>query len=208
MKDKFKIIDNVTAKLKASEKTADDLKSDISKKDETIAELTSEIHDLKENNANLLLRLNDLTDLISGKDSKIDELDAINKKHLQKIADLTVEIAKYDIDDIAELKQFKNIAFKYQKQVMEYIMLVNYKDKEISAYRNQGVIKHLVNYITGNDATVDISDEKPTLTLIDEYGKPIADKDDNNIIDAIVNPETEKDESDDDLSDDERMTLI
>ena len=196
LKDKLDIINDITSKLKSSEKTVKDFEFDISANDETIAELTSEIDDLKDTNKKLLLRLNELTDLISGKDSKIDELIVINKKHSDKITELTVEIAKYDIDDIDELKQFKNVAFKYQKQVMEYMMLVNYKDKEISAYKNQGLIKHFINSITGKDATVDISDEKPTLKLIDESGNTIADPDDDNIIDAIATPDDDNVDAD------------
>ena len=187
LKDKFNIIDDVTAKIKASEKTVVNLKSDISAKDKTIDKLTADV--------------NVVNATISKLENKIDELSAINdelnelldnsKAELindKKIIDnYKLELAKYDavnidklLDKADELDSVKDeliekteIIALSQRQIMEYIQLVNFKDKEISAYQHQG----LINKMIGRNPTIDLI--RPELKLIDSSGNPIADNDDD-----------------------------
>ena len=109
----------------------------------------------------------------------------INDKKI--IDNYKLESAKYDAVDIDklidkadkldslkdELIEKTEIIALSQRQIMEYMQLINFKDKEISAYQNQG----LINKMIGRNPTIDLI--MPELKLIDSSGNPIADKDDD-----------------------------
>ena len=198
--DKFNLINDLTAKLKASEKTIDNFKSDISAKDKTIAELKSDVNDV-----NAIVKDNEKT--INELTAKIDELNkslSDSKQYLlskdEIIVNLEKEIAVLNAIDISELKEKadnldavkdeliasgKVISF-LQNQIKEYLLLIAYKDKIIARLDNKGLLDIILN----KDVIADIDDEKPKLLLIDSSGNPIADKDDD-VVD--VNAESDKD---------------
>lgn len=201
LKDKFNIIDDVTAKLKASEKTVVNLKSDISAKDKIIDKLTSDVNVANANISELEKKINELSAMNDELNDMLDKSKAelINDKKI--IDNYKLESAKYDavnidklIDKADELDSVKDeliekteIIALSQRQIMEYIQLVNFKDKELSAYKNQG----LINKLIGRNPTIDLI--RPELKLIDSSGNPIADNDDD-IVD--VNAESDNDDSD------------
>ena len=194
LKDKFNIIDDVTAKLKASEKTVVNLKSDISAKDKTINVANANISELEKKIDELSAMNDELNDMLDKSKAEL-----INDKKI--IDNYKLESAKYDavnidklIDKADELDSVKDeliekteIIALSQRQIMEYIQLVNFKDKELSAYKNQG----LINKLIGRNPTIDLI--RPELKLIDSSGNPIADNDDD-IVD--VNAESDNDDSD------------
>ena len=180
LKSKLNLINDVTAKLKASEKNIVDLESDISAKDKTIDKLTSDadvvnatISEL-ENKIDELSAMNDeLNDMLDNSKAEL-----INDKKI--IDNYKLESAKYDavdidklIDKADKLDEKTEIIALSQRQIMEYMQLINFKDKEISAYQNQG----LINKMIGRNPTIDLI--MPELKLIDSSGNPIADKDDD-----------------------------
>lgn len=193
LKDKLNLIDDLTKKLKASEKTIGNFKSDISAKDETIAELKSDVNVVN-------VTVNDNEKTINSLNAKIDELNkslSDSKQYLLDkdaiIVNLEKEIAVINATDISELKEkakeldkTKNIIITLQNQIKEYLLLVSYKDKMIARLDNKGIL----DYILNKDVMADIDDERPTLLLIDSSGNPIADKDDD-IVD--VDAESDKD---------------
>ena len=219
--DKFNLINDVTAKLKASEKTIAELESDISAKADIIAELKSDgkvadatITGLKNNVADkdakltasettikdnektiaelsamndaLHERLDELSDLLSGKDEtiaaldesvvnckiKVAELNAVDVDKLKEKADKVDAVTDELIDVTKKLDGKSNVISLLQNQIMELQQLVNYKDKEIDAVKNQNVIYKLI----GKDATADIT--APTLYLIDSSGNLIKENPD------------------------------
>ena len=143
------LINDLRDKLTASEKTINDLESDVSKKDKKISELES---------------------IIADKDNKISDLEK-----------QTAIYNAIDIDDLQnkadELDKSKNVIIKLQNDINhlqnkqnEYLLLVNFKDKQIVKLENKGVFDTLF----GKYVTADIVE--PTLSLIDVSGNPIADK--------------------------------
>ena len=150
-------------------------------------------------------RLDDLSDLLSGKDTTIAELDAA-------IVDYKVKIAKYDAIDVEKLKEKydeldnvknelnevnkrlnnkSNAISLLQNQMMELNQLVAYKDKQIDKLKNKGILDTLFN----KDVTADIPE--PSLYLIDESGNLI--KNDDNVVDVdATDVGDEKDSSGDD----------
>ena len=152
------------------------------------------IAELSAKNDALHKRLDELSDLLTGKDETIASLDA-------DIVDYKIKIAEYNAIDIDKLKEKSdeldnvkdelndvnkrldnksNVISLLQNRIMELQQLVNYKDKEIDAVKNQNVIYKLI----GKDATANIT--APTLYLIDSSGNLIKnDKSDINV-DATV----------------------
>lgn len=170
LEKKNKYIDDVTAKLDASEKTITNLESDISAKDN---------------------KIDDLTDDIKKAELTIDELKPLLISKDETIIDFEKQIAKYDAIDIDKLiadseklsavadekDKWKSVVIKLQSEKTEYIQLVAYKDKSIDALKHQNVLSKLI----GKDATADI--KLPVLKLIDESGNILKNSDDD-VIDA------------------------
>ena len=194
VKNKSVLINDLTGKLNSSEKTVADLESDISKKDEKIAELKSKLRELKSNIANkdetiatLNAKNNELNKSLTTANSELGVKD-------KTISNLEKEIAVFDAIDVDglqkkvdELDKSKNVIIKLQKdsnnlqlKLNEYLLLVNFKDKKITALENKGVLDTLFS----KDVTADIVE--PTLSLIDLYGNPIADAD-NSEVNATAN---------------------
>ena len=204
LKDKFNKINDVTAKLKASEKKIVNLESDISAKADIIAELKSEIADV---NADIKNNEKTIVDLNADVDELNKALSDSKQYLLDKddiIVDLEKQIAVLNATDISELKQKakdldavkddlieitkrldnkSNVISLLQNQIMEYIQLVNYYKETSNAYKNQNVINKLI----GRDATADIIE--PTLYLIDSSGNVIAD---DNIVDVDAESDNDK----------------
>ena len=82
---------------------------------------------------------------------------------------------------------------------MELQQLVNYKDKEIDALENKGVLDTLFK----KDVTADI--DSPTLYLIDSSGNLIKEKDD---IDVDASDVADDHVENDDDSGDDTLTII
>ncbi len=200
LQSKLNLINDLTNKLKASEKKIDDLESDISEKDEIIAGLKSDVNVVN-------ATVNDNEKTINGLNAKVDELNkslADSKQYLLDkddiIVDLEKQIAVLNATDISELKQKANelndvkdeliasgkVISYLQNQIKEYLLLVSYKDKMIARLDNKGLLDIILN----KDVMADIDDERPTLLLIDSSGNPIADNDDD-IVD--VDAESDKD---------------
>ena len=246
--DKFNLINDVTAKLKASEKTIAELESDISAKADIIAELKSDgkvadatITGLKNNVADkdakltasettikdnektiaelsamndaLHERLDELSDLLSGKDEtiaaldesvvnckiKVAELNAVDVDKLKEKADKVDAVTDELIDVTKKLDGKSNVISLLQNQIMELQQLVNYKDKEIDALENKGVLDTLFK----KDVTADI--DSPTLYLIDSSGNLIKEKDD---IDVDATDVADDHVENDDDSGDDTLTII
>lgn len=198
--EKDNIIAELKSDIKVSGATIDDLKNNVSGKDaelvaskKVIAENDKTIAALTSKNDALHKRLDELSDLLTGKDETIASLDA-------DIVDYKIKIAEFNAVDIDKLKEKadksddvkdelvavtkrlddkSNVISLLQNQIMELQQLVNYKDKEIDAVKNQNVIYKLI----GKDATADIP--TPTLYLIDSSGNLIKE-----------NPDIEVDASD------------
>ena len=156
-------------------------------KDKTIAELSAKNDALHE-------RLDELTDLLDGKDTTIAALD-------ETVAEYKIKVAEFNAIDVDKLKEKadksdvvkdelieitkkldskSNVISLLQNQIMELQQLVNYKDKEIDAVKNQNVIHKLLR----KDATVDIP--TPTLYLIDTSGNLIKNADNDISVDAEI----------------------
>ena len=198
--EKDNIIAELKSDIKVSGATIDDLKNNVTVKDaelvaskKVIAENEKTIAALTSKNDALHKRLDELTDLLTDKDKTIASLDA-------DIVDYKIKIAEYNAIDIDKLKEKadksddvkdelvavtkrlddkSNVISLLQNQIMELQQLVNYKDKEIDAVKNQNVLYKLI----GKDATADIT--APTLYLIDSSGNLIKE-----------NPDIEVDASD------------
>ena len=155
------------------------IKNSSADKDKLIAELSAK-------NDELHKKLDELTDLLTGKDETIASLDETIVNYKIKIAEYNaVDVDKLkeksdELDDVKDelidvtkkLDSKSNVISLLQNQIMELQQLVNYKDKEIDAVKNQNVIYKLI----GKDATADIT--APTLYLIDSSGNLIKEKDD------------------------------
>ena len=218
LENKFDIINDVTAKYKSSEKTIVKLRDDISAKDKRIVELESALNvaettidDVTANNDDLHLKLNNLSDTLSNKNSIIEGLD-------KQIAALEKEIAVLKATDISGLKEKANeldivkdkldaakddliekteIIALSENQIKEYALLVSYKDKKIERLENKGVF----DYILNKNVTADI--DLPSLKLIDQSGNPTA-----NIRDNIIDANVKSDDSDDDDSGKDNLTIV
>ena len=177
LQDKLDLINDVTAKLKASEKKVKELESDVSKKDnviadseKSIADKNAEIKELKETNGALNDTIDELKPLLLSKDDTIAELD--NK------------LSKYDAVDVDDLKsksdeldKSKNVIIKLQNDIIlfkdiisDYKSLVDYKDNTITALKNQGFLD---KYIRSKDVTDDL--KEPALKNIDSAGELLKD---------------------------------
>lgn len=195
--EKDNIIAELNSNIKISAAKISDLKNDVSGKDaelisikNSLSEKDKSIVELTSKNEMLHEKLNELTDLLTDKDKTIDSLD-------ETIVEYKVKIATYNAIDIDKLKKKSdeldnvknelndinirldkksNVISLLQNQIMELQQLVNYKDKEIDAVKNQNVFYKLI----GKDATADII--APTLYLIDISGNLIKnDKSDINV---------------------------
>ena len=169
-------IGDLSKEIKALKTKVAELESGISAKDETIDELTATV----DGNAK---KLTDSENVIDGLNDKVDELTAAVGKLkpllLSKddtISELEKQIAVYDAIDVDKLKEkadeldtSKNVVILQQKQITEYIQLVNFHKETATAYKNQNAISKLI----GRDAATDIA--TPTLFLIDLSGNPIVD---------------------------------
>ena len=177
LQDKLDLINDVTAKLKASEKKVKELESDVSEKDnviadseKSIADKNAEIKELKETNGALNDTIDELKPLLLSKDDTIAELD--NK------------LSKYDAVDVDDLKsksdeldKSKNVIIKLQNDIIlfkdiisDYKSLVDYKDNTITALKNQGFLD---KYIRSKDVTDDL--KEPALKNIDSAGELLKD---------------------------------
>ena len=177
LQDKLDLINDVTAKLKASEKRVKELESDVSEKDDiiadsekSIADKNAEIKELKETNGALNDTIDELKPLLLSKDDTIAELD--NK------------LSKYDAVDVDDLKsksdeldKSKNVIIKLQNDIIlfkdiisDYKSLVDYKDNTITALKNQGFLD---KYIRSKDVTDDL--KEPALKNIDSAGELLKD---------------------------------
>ena len=183
LKSKFDEINGLSQEIKALKTTVDNLESDISAKDETIDSLTKDVT-VKDG------KINDSGKIIDGLNDKIDELTAtvgelkseLSTKDVT-ISELEKQIAVYDAMDVdklmekaSELDKSKDALTLRQSQIREYIQLVNHKDKENTALRNQ----KWYHKALGRDATADI--QLPPLNLIDESGNIIVNDDPENVI--------------------------
>lgn len=176
LQQKLDKLNEVTAKLKAAEKTIAELESDISAKDKTIAELTSTVDD----NAKTITAsgnvIDDLNVKVDELTATVGELKPLLLSKDETISDLEKQIAIYDAVDVDKLKEkadeldkSKNVIILQQKQITEYLLLVNFHKDKANAYKNQNAISKLI----GRDAAADIT--LPDLALIDSSGNPIAD---------------------------------
>lgn len=219
LENRFNIIDDVTAKYKASEKTVDKLRDDISAKDKTIVELQSELNvaettidNLNAKNDELHSKLSEISDVLNNKNSIIDGLD-------KKIVALEKDIAVLNATDISELKDKAkeldvvkdkldavkdDLVYKTEiialseSQIKEYALLVSYKDKQIERLENKGALDCILN----RNVTADI--DSPTLKLIDQSGNPIADA-----VDETIDAKVKSDDPDDnDDSGKDTLTII
>lgn len=196
-------LNEINAKLKASEKNVADLRDNISKKDKIIAELESElkvadatIDDLSDKKDKVHSKLSDLSDVLSNKNSVIDDLD-------KQIIELEKEIAVLNVIDISELKEkakdsdkANKIIIRLQNQIIELKDLLKYKDDKIYRLENKGLLDTILN----KDVTADIT--APTLYLIDSSGN-LKDKKDINVAASDVG-----DDKPDDNSDKDTLTII
>ena len=183
LKSKFDEINSLSQEIKALKTTVDNLESDVSAKDETIDSLTENIRikDDKINESGKII--DDLNGKVGEVTATVDELKSLLLSKDDTIAKLEKQIAVYDAMDVDklmekadELDKSKNAVILQQSQIREYIQLVNYKDKENTALRNQKwYLKAL-----GRDATADI--QLPPLNLIDESGNIIVNDDPENAI--------------------------
>ena len=179
LKDKADIIAAKSKEIKALKSKVSELESDISAKGKTIDKLTATVSD---NDA----ALTESGNTIDGLNDKVDELTAtvgeLKPLLLSKdstIGELEKQIAVYDAMDVdvlkekaAELNKTKNVIILQQKQITEYIQLVNYHKETATAYKNQNAFSKLI----GRDAAANII--IPDLVLIDSSGNPIPDNDD------------------------------
>lgn len=192
LQDKLDLINDVTAKYKASKKRVKELESDVSKKDDiiadsekSIADKDAEIKELKETNGALNNTIDELKPLLLNKDDTIAELD----KKLSKYDDVDVSALKekadkydaVDVDDLKsksdELDKSKNVIIKLQNDIIlfkdiigDYKSLVDYKDNTITALKNQGFLD---KYIRSKDVTDDL--KEPALKNIDSAGELLKD---------------------------------
>ena len=189
--------DETIAELKPDIKVADatikNLENSVADKDneliaakKVIAENDKTIAELSATNGALHERLDGLSDLLSGKDEtiaaldetvteykiKVAEFNAIDVDKLKEKADKSDDVKDELIAVTKRLDNKSNVISLLQNQIMELQQLVNYKDKEIDAVKNQNVIHKLLR----RDATVDIP--TPTLYLIDTSGNLIKNDDD------------------------------
>lgn len=175
LKDKFDKINDITAKLKASEKTVADLESDISEKDNIIADLESDIkvanvtsddHEkiVADINAELISSKNKITE----KDKTIADLSAKNDALHERLDELTdllsgkdktidsldetivnykIEIAEYNTIDIDKLKDKSYELDNVKDELVTITKRLDDKSNVISLLQNQIMeLQQLVNY--------------------------------------------------------------
>ncbi len=167
---------DLSKEIKALKTKVAELEADVSSKDKTIDKLTGNV-------AGKYDEIDALNDKVGEVTATVDELKSLLLSKDDTIAKLEKQIAVYDAMDVDklmekadELDKSKNAVILQQSQIREYIQLVNYKDKENTALRNQKwYLKAL-----GRDATADI--QLPPLNLIDESGNIIVNDDPENAI--------------------------
>ncbi len=165
--------------VSAKDKIIADLENNVSDKDDAISKLESTVN-VKDNelstSGNIIAGLNnDVAELTA----TVGELKPLLLSKDATINDLEKQIAIYDAVDVDKLKtkadeldKSKNVVIFQQKQITEYIQLVNYHKETATAYKNQNPISKFI----GRDATADIS--LPVLSLIDLSGNPISNDND------------------------------
>ena len=114
--DKTNLLDDLSVKFKAYEKTIDELESDISAKAEIINDCKIKIAEFN------AVDIGKLTEKADKLDDLKDELIELNKK----------------------LDAKSNIISLLQNQIMEWQQLCNYQDKEIDAVKNQNLLYKLI----------------------------------------------------------------
>lgn len=168
---------DLSKEIKALKTKVAELEADVSSKDKTIDKLTGNVAGKDD-------EIDALNDKVGELTATVDELKPLLLTKDATITKLEKQIAVYDAMDVDELKEkaseldkSKNAIMLQQRQIREYTQLVNFKDKENTALRNQRwYLKAL-----GRDATADIP--KPDLVLIDESGYLIVDDGDESAID-------------------------
>lgn len=215
---KDKMIADLDSELKVADATINNFETDVADKNaelvaskKVITENEKTISELSAKNDALHERLDELTDLLSGKDKTIAELDESIVNYRLKIAELNavdidklkdksdeLDIVKDELVAVTKrLDDKSNVISLLQNQIMELQQLVNYKDKEIDAVKNQNVIYKLI----GKDATANIPE--PTLYLIDSSGNLIKNDKSDIDVDATVDDNVDvATESDNDNVDD------
>ena len=178
VKAKTDKIADLSKEIKALKTKVAELESDISAKDETIETLNA---DVTGKDAELVTSgnvIDGLNDDVATLNAKLEKSKSLLLSKDDAIAKLDKQIAIYDAIDVDklmekadELDKTKNVIILQQKQITEYIQLVNYHKETATAYKNQG----LINKALGRDAAAKII--TPTLYLIDSSGNPIADDD-------------------------------
>ena len=171
-------IGDLSKEIKALKTKVVELESDISAKDDIIDGLEKEVAAKDEIIADSGKTIGGLNDKVDELTATVGELKPLLLTKDATITDLEKQIAVYDAIDISNLKdkakeldKTKNVIILQQKQITEYIQLVNFHKETATAYKNQNAISKLF----GRDAAAEIT--APDLALIDSSGNPI--KDDN-----------------------------
>ena len=175
LKSKLNLINDVTAKLKASEKTVAELESDISEKDNIIAELKSDIKvanatfdDHEKIVADKNAELDESKKIITQNEKTISELSAKNDalhKRLNELTDLLsgkdktiasldesivnykIKIAELNAVDIDKLKDKSDELDKVKDELVAVTKRLDDKSNVISLLQNQIMeLQQLVNY--------------------------------------------------------------
>lgn len=190
LKEKTDIITATSNEIKALKTNVVELESDISVKDETIDELTADVTAKDEKLTDSEKTIDSLKDKVDELTATVGELKPLLLTKDATITDLEKQIAIYDAVDVDKLKtkadeldKSKNVVIFQQKQITEYIQLVNYYKETATAYKNQNPISKFI----GRDATADIS--LPVLSLIDLSGNPISNDDATPDSDAVDDSE-------------------
>lgn len=173
--DKFNLINDVTAKLKASEKTIAELESDISAKADIIAELKSDgkvadatITGLKNNVADKDAKLTASETTIKDNEKTIAELSAMNDalhERLDELSDLLsgkdetiaaldesvvnckIKVAELNAVDVDKLKEKADKVDAVTDELIDVTKKLDGKSNVISLLQNQIMeLQQLVNY--------------------------------------------------------------
>ena len=190
--DKFNLINDVTAKLKASEKTIAELESDISAKDNIIAELKSDgkvadatITGLKNNVADKDAKLTASETTIKDNEKTIAELSAMNDalhERLDELSDLLsgkdetiaaldesvvnckIKVAELNAVDVDKLKEKADKVDAVTDELIDVTKKLDGKSNVISLLQNQIMeLQQLVNY---KDKEIDALENKGTLDCL------------------------------------------
>ena len=192
LKSKLNLINDVTAKFKASEKTVAELESDVSAKDDIIAELKSDIKvanatikDHEKNIETTTAELDSTKKAVAENDKTIAELSAKNNElHLRlneltdllsdkdetiaaldkEIVDYKIKIAEFNAVDIDKLKEKADKSDDVKDELIEVTKKLDNKSNVISLLQNQIMeLQQLVNY---KDKEIDALENKGALDWI------------------------------------------